>query len=76
MTGGTEYPALRERIAELEAHPGWERLRADALFDLASDHDRWGLADDADALRALARESRVRALLHATRAAASKKLAG
>ena len=75
MTGGTDFPALRERIAELEAQAKCERLRADALFALASDHDRWGLADEAGALRALARESRVRALINASRAAAARKRA-
>jgi hypothetical protein len=75
MTGGTDYPALRERIAELEAQAECERLRADALLALASDHDRWGLAEEADALWALARESRVRALRDTSRAAAARKRA-
>ena len=46
--------------------------RAEACFALAMDHDRWGLSEEAAALRSRARQHRVDALRYAALAAAER----
>ena len=63
MANGTDSPALRALLAELERRSRQDESDADELADHAADHDRWGLSREADDLRRRARRQRVSALL-------------
>lgn len=70
MAGGLDSAALLEALlAELEHVAQAEASGADALTADALDHDRWGLAGEADRLRRQARQRHIRALLYRSKAA-------
>ena len=77
MAGGTDSAAvLQGLLAELEQCAHAEVSDADALTADALDHDRWGLAGEADHLRWSARQRHVRALLYLGKAASWREQAG
>lgn len=70
MAGDTDSALMRALLAELDHRSREASESADGLAAAASDHDRWGLAQEADALRRSARHHQVSALLYASNAEA------